>query len=66
MILTSNKHPISPETSCDGNAPLRTAFTVAARASCWLLASLIVMALLLGGNSARAQQTTGSIVGTAR
>ena len=37
-----------------------------AQVSRWLVASLVAMALLLGGNSARAQQTTGSIVGTVK
>ncbi len=36
------------------------------KASCWLLASLVAMVLLLGGNFAGAQQTTGSIVGTVK
>jgi hypothetical protein len=35
-----------------------------AQASRWLLASLVAMALLLGGNYARAQQITGAIAGT--
>lgn len=37
---------------------------VAGQASRWLLAILVTMALLVGGNSARAQQITGAITGT--
>jgi hypothetical protein len=63
MILTPNKYRISPETSSDGNASRKTN-SVATQVSRWLLGSLVAMALLLGGNSARAQQITGAIAGT--
>jgi hypothetical protein len=69
MILTTNKYEISPGTSCRGNAPLgstsapRKADTIMSRASRWLLASLVAMAFLLGGNAALAQQITGAVTG---
>jgi Carboxypeptidase regulatory-like domain len=63
MILTPNKYEISPQSNSNGNASQKTN-SVAAQASRWLLTSLVAMALLLGGNSARAQQITGAIAGT--
>ena len=63
MILTPNKYKVTPETNSDGNAS-RKANAVATRVSRWLLGSLVAMALLLGGNSARTQQVTGAIAGT--
>ncbi len=63
MILAPNKYKISPEISPDGNASRKT-YSVTSQMSCLLLVSLVAMALLIGGNSARAQQITGAIAGT--
>jgi hypothetical protein len=62
MILTPNKYKISPQSNSNRNASRNT--NSVAQASRWLMASLIAITLLLGGNSARAQQITGAIAGT--
>src|SRR5277367_5829828 len=68
MVLSSNKCINFPVTSRQGSATLqialasRNAKTVTAQAGRWLLASLVVIAILFG-SSARAQQITGSITG---
>ncbi len=69
MILTPNKYETSSEANCGGNVPLQSALaphktaSVAEHAIRWMLAGLVALALLLGGNSARAQQITGGIAG---
>lgn len=68
MISTSNKYQTSSGTSCGKNETLRAEFVPrrsnAIYAVRWLVASLITVAFLLGGNSVRAQQITGAISGT--
>src|ERR1700722_18397079 len=64
MILTSNKHRISSETDCGGDAPFQiSSVPRETHAVRWLLVWLLMMAFV-PGKFVRAQQITGAIAGT--